>query len=65
MRDYILEMTLTDYICQEKKEEENSPVLKTVLTHQYNDLKSTYKSMEEDRSQPSETIQTWEPTERK
>ena len=27
-------MTLTDYMCQEKK---------TVLTHQYNDLKTTYK----------------------
>ena len=31
-------MTLTDYMCQEKKEKEGLPALKTVLTHQYNDL---------------------------
>ena len=34
-------MTLIDYMCQEKKKEEDLPVLKTVLTHQYNDLKIT------------------------
>ena len=34
-------MMLTDYMCQEKKEEEVLPALKTVLTHQYNDLKTT------------------------
>ena len=28
-------MTLTDYMCQEKKEEEDSPALKIVLMHQY------------------------------
>ena len=28
-------------MCQEKKEEEDLPALKTVLTHQYNDLKTT------------------------
>ena len=33
-------------MCQEKKEEEDLPALKTVLTHQYNDLKTTY--MQED-----------------
>ena len=32
---------LTDNMCQEKKEEEDLPVLKTVLTHQYNNLKTT------------------------
>ena len=32
------EMTLTDYMCQEKREEEDFPVLKTtVFMHQYND----------------------------
>ena len=31
----------TDYICQEKKEDEDSPALKTALTHQNNDLKAT------------------------
>ena len=31
-------MTLTDYMCQEKREEEDLPVLKTALTHQYNNL---------------------------
>ena len=33
-------MTLTDYMCQEK-EEEDLPALKTALTHRYNDLKTT------------------------
>ena len=37
-------MTLTDYMCQEKKEEEDIPALKTALMHQYNNLKITYKS---------------------
>ena len=41
VRPYIPEMTLTDYICQEKKEEGYLPALKTTLTHQYNDLKTT------------------------
>ena len=34
-------MTLTDYMYQEKKEEEDLLALKTPLTHQYNDLKTT------------------------
>ena len=51
-----VEMTLTDYMCQEKKEEEDLPPLKTALTHQYKDLKTTYKSMEGDWLQPPETI---------
>ena len=51
---------LTDYMCQEK-EEEDMPVLKTVLMHQYNDLKTTYKSMAKDWLQPPETkLTTWE-----
>ena len=29
---------------QEKKKEEDLPALNTLLTHQYNDLKTTYKS---------------------
>ena len=41
-------MTLTDYIREEKKKEEDLPALKTVLTHRYNDLKITYESTEED-----------------
>ena len=32
----------------QEKEKEDLLVLKTVLTHQYNDLKATYKSVEED-----------------
>ena len=59
------EMALTDYMCQEKKKEEDLPVLKTVLTNQYNDLKSIYKSVEEDWSEPPEKILTiWGPIER-
>ena len=38
---------LTDYMCQEKKEEEDMLALKTVLAHQYNDLNTTYKWVEE------------------
>ena len=36
------------YMNQEKKEEEDTPTLKTVLKRQYNDLKTTYKNVEED-----------------
>ena len=32
-------MTLTDYMCQEEREEEDLPALKTALTPQYNDNK--------------------------
>ena len=41
IRHYIPEMTLTDYMCQEKNEEKNLPALKTALTHRYNDSKTT------------------------
>ena len=34
------ETTLTDYMFQEKGEEEVLPVLKTALTHRYNNLKT-------------------------
>ena len=44
----IPEMTLIDYMCEEKKEEENLPALKIALTYQYNGLKITYKSAEKD-----------------
>ena len=49
---------LADYTCQEKKELGELPALKTVLTHQYNELKTTYKTVEEDWLQPLETILT-------
>ena len=39
-RHYIPEMTLTDYMYQEKREEEDLSASKTALTHQYNDLKT-------------------------
>ena len=48
-------MTLTDNMCQEKKGEEDLAAFKT---HQYNYLKTTYKSVEEDWLQPPETMQT-------
>ena len=50
-------------VCQENKEGEDLPVLKIVLTHQYNDLKTTYKKVEEGWLQPLETILTWGLTE--
>ena len=40
-RHYIRETTLTDYMYQEKREEEDLPASKTVLTHPYNDSKTT------------------------
>ena len=39
---------LTDYMCQDKKEEKRLQALKTASMHQYNDLKTTYKSAEKD-----------------
>ena len=44
----IPEMTLIDYKCQEEREEEDLPALKTALMHRYNDPKTIYKSAEED-----------------
>ena len=38
---YIAEPTLTDYMYQERKEEEDLPALKTALTHRYNNSKTT------------------------
>ena len=56
--------TLTDYIFQEKREEEDLPALKTTLTHEYNDSKTIYKNTKEDTLQPPETILiTWCTTE--
>ena len=37
-------MTVTDYMSQEKKEEEDLPALKTALTRRYNDSPTTEKS---------------------
>ena len=51
-------MTLTDYMCKEKQEEDNLLALKTVLVHQYNDLKTTSKGVEKDWLQPFE--QFWQ-----
>ena len=34
-------------MCQEKKEEEDLPVLKTLLTHQYNDSKTDYSNQKQ------------------
>ena len=53
-KPYIPEMRLTDYMYQEKKDED-LPALKTALTHRYNDSKTTYKSAGEDWLQPPET----------
>ena len=38
---YIQETTLTDYMYQEKREEEDLPVSKITLVHQYNCSKTT------------------------
>ena len=38
------EMTLTDYLYQERREEHDLPALETAFTHRYNDTKSTEKS---------------------
>ena len=37
---HLPETTLTDYMYQEKKEEQDLPALKTALTHRYNDSKT-------------------------
>ena len=54
----ILKITLTEYICQEKKENEDLSALKTVLTHQYKNLKTKQKSAEKDWLQPPEKMVT-------
>ena len=56
MRPYTPEMMKIDYMCQEKKKEEDTPALKTALMHKYNDSNTTYKSVEENWLQPPETI---------
>ena len=58
-------MMLTDYMCQEEVKEEDLPALKATLTHRYNDMKSTYKSAEEDWfQQPKIILTTRGPAER-
>ena len=49
-----------DYMCQEKKGEEDAPAFKRVSMHRYNDYKTALKSVDEDLLQPPETIQTAE-----
>ena len=51
---YIQEMTLTDYMFQGKREEEEMPALKTALMHRYNDSKAICKNTKEDPLQPPE-----------
>ena len=57
-RYYIPETTLTAYMYQEKREEEDLPALKTALIHRYNDSKTTEKNTNEDWLQPLETTLT-------
>ena len=52
---YIPETTLTDYIFQENRVEEDLPALKTALTYRYNS-KNMYKNTKEGSLQPPETI---------
>ena len=40
------EITLTDSMCREKKEEEDSSVMNIASMHQYKDSKATYKREE-------------------
>ena len=49
---------VADFMCQEKKEDEDLPSSKTALTYQYNDLKNTKKNMKENWLQPLEIILT-------
>ena len=44
---FIPEITLTDYMCEEKKEED-LPALKIVSTYRYNDSKTTSNRTKED-----------------
>ena len=48
---------LTEYMCQEKKKEEDLPALKIALTHRYNNFNTTYKSANKHSLQPPETDQ--------
>ena len=45
---YIADMTMTDYIYPENKEEEELQALKMALTHRYNNKMTTKKGTEED-----------------
>ena len=49
------ETTLTEYMFQEKREEEDLPSLKTALAHPYNNSKTIYKNTKEDSLQPPKT----------
>ena len=40
----LTEMMLTDYMYQEKGEEEDLPAFKTALTYRYNDSRKTRKT---------------------
>ena len=56
IRLYISKTTLTDYMFQEKREEEDLPALKTALTYQYNDSKTIYKNAKKDSLQQLKTM---------
>ena len=43
---------LTDYMCQEKREEEDLQILTILLMHLCNELKTTYQNVEDDGLQP-------------
>ena len=49
-------MTLTDLMCQEKTEQEDSPAFKIMLMHWYKDSKTTLKNTVEDWLKRPETI---------
>ena len=54
-------MTETEYICHEKKEEEDWPVLKIVWMHKYEDSRSTQKKSKKRliRAARKNTDNTW------
>ena len=61
--NYIREMTYTDYMCQEKGEED-SPALKIVYLHQYENLRTPLKRAKKDKLQrPVTALATLEQTE--
>ena len=50
-------MTLSDYMIQEKKEEEDMQALKIAWINRYDDLKTTEKIAKKDKSRWLDTIQ--------
>ena len=50
-------MTKTDNTCEQKREEEDSPALKIVLLHRYDDSMTTFNRPEENWLHRPETTQ--------